>query len=292
MISNKRQKELATQAMRKALRLRSNTLKVALNQPIDIFQVAEQLKLRVVFKEYPSVEGMYSKGSPSTIIITSRRPRGRQAFTCGHEVGHHIFGHGDRLDEIIDWGSDVEEEFLVNCFSGHLIMPKSVVSSCFTVRGWSVSNPTEEQVFIVAGVLGVGYTTLIDHMTIVLRLLNYQTAKKLKKTAPKDIRMRLLGAPVQEDVLVVDEHWNSSHRTVDTAIDDYILVPRGTMAEGYAMVHFATNEKYEIYQAKCPGKGRLLNSKTEQASFVRVSRRNYAGFARYRYLEDEEFDCG
>jgi len=47
------------------------------------------------------MEGMYYRGDPARIVIGARRPLSRRNFTCGHELGHHIFGHGSTK-----WGRD------------------------------------------------------------------------------------------------------------------------------------------------------------------------------------------
>lgn len=292
MINQEKRKILALEAMKKAMLVRSKTLKLEMTAPIDVFDAAKSLGIRVIFSEFKTIEGVYRKGNPADIVITSLRPSGRQVFTCGHEIGHHVFGHGSKLGEILDWGSDLEEEFLANCFSGYLIMPPTALNHNFTVRGWTSSNPTPEQIFIVAGALGVGYTSLIDHMTFALRILRLDTAKALKRVTPKSIREKILGAPVNENVIVVDKHWQSQFKAVDVEVGDYLLLPTGTIAEGSVLEHWDTTNRYEIYRANCPGRGRIMNSVLSWSSFVRVSRVNYVGQARHRYKPDEEFDCG
>ena len=103
---------------------------LALDSPLCVFDLATQMGIDVWFKATPRMEGMYCKEPGPTIVVTSLRPAGRQAYTGGHEVGHHAFGHGTRVDELIGAGgrgADQEEEFLADCFAGFLLMPKAAV---------------------------------------------------------------------------------------------------------------------------------------------------------------------
>lgn len=290
MLTFRKRQSLARDAMKTAGRIRSQTLKLDLLAPINIYDVAERLGVRVVFDDLKTAEGAYFKGNPASIVITSLRPPGRQAFTCGHEFGHHVFKHGDRMDEVMNWGSNEAEEFLVNCFAGYLMMPPTVVGHTFTIRGWNLDNPTPKQAFIVAGVLGVGYTSLLNHMTYALNKLDARQFKQLQSVQPKNIRAELLGVPVEENVIFVDEHWPTAEISVDAEVDDYIVVPHGTIVEGGVVRHVERNDAGEIFQGVCPGKGRFMNSRLDWAVYTRISRRNYTGFARYRFWEDEEFD--
>jgi Zn-dependent peptidase ImmA (M78 family) len=61
--------------------------------PIDVYDLAERLGVRVLFLDV-SMEGFYQKGPPSRILLSAQRPLARRAFTCAHEIGHHWFGHG------------------------------------------------------------------------------------------------------------------------------------------------------------------------------------------------------
>jgi Zn-dependent peptidase ImmA (M78 family) len=63
--------------------------------------LAEQEGVEVRFSALPSAEGIYSPGKP-VIVVSSLRPAGRQAYTGAHELGHHIYGHGEQFDELVE----------------------------------------------------------------------------------------------------------------------------------------------------------------------------------------------
>ncbi len=81
MLGRKQRSELAMEAMKRAMSVRASPLKVDVYTPICIYDAAEVLQVRVIFERYSSIEGIYAKGNPATIVLTSLRPRGRQAFT-------------------------------------------------------------------------------------------------------------------------------------------------------------------------------------------------------------------
>jgi len=72
-----------------------------LRDAICVYDVAQSLGIEVRFVGIPSLEGMYWKKSPATILLGAERPAGRQSFTCAHELGHHIFNHGNKIDGVL-----------------------------------------------------------------------------------------------------------------------------------------------------------------------------------------------
>ncbi len=286
---NSRQ-ELVIQAAKAALSLRRQ-LGIAPEAPAPVYDMAEKLGLEVRFVDVPSLEGVYVRHSRPLIMISSHRPAGRQALTCGHEVGHHLFGHGSTIDQVIE-EADARRfdpaEFLANAFASLLLMPRAAVARAFTDRGYALRDPTADQVLIVAGYLGAGYSSLITHMEVTLRQLLTAKARPLAAHTPKQIRANLLVAhglhaangPLG-DLFVADEHWVS--RAIDVQAGDHVLVPPGSVFEGACAVLTG-----RLLVARAPGIGRLVNEPLAWSSFVRVSRRNYVGLAAYRHMEDPD----
>ena len=155
---------LARQALRAALGFRQR-YGYKLWEPVSPYDVAARLRVEVRFVDIPSLEGMYLKCTPEpTILLPSDRPAGRQTFSCAHEAGHHEFSNGSRIDEYFDLGAPVARfdpvEFMADTFAGFLLMPKVAVEHGFAARGLRLATCTPEQIYIVAGWLGVGYETL------------------------------------------------------------------------------------------------------------------------------------
>src|SRR5438034_303708 len=140
---NSRQ-ELVIQAAKAALSLRRQ-LGVAPEAPAPVYDI-DSLKTRDVnepdFKPDHFVDVRHSR---PLIMISSHRPAGRQALTCGHEVGHHLFGHGSTIDQVIEEAKARRfdaAEFLANAFASLLLMPRAAVARAFTDRGFSLREPT------------------------------------------------------------------------------------------------------------------------------------------------------
>ena len=151
------QRDLVLQATTKALETRK-ILGKNLYEPICIYDAANELNVKVQFMEASSMEGLYSKIPRPTILLSALRPAGRRVYTCAHELGHHVFGHGFRIDELVEQLYQTSrfdpDEFLVDCYAGLLLMPKSAVANAFNIRGWDVNKINEFQVFNVASWLG------------------------------------------------------------------------------------------------------------------------------------------
>jgi uncharacterized protein DUF955 len=277
---------LATQAVRSAALIRSRC-GIGPGKAVCPFDVAEQLGVVVRLVGLPSLEGIYSPNPKPTIVVNAERPAGRRRYTCGHELGHHVFGHGERIDEIVDVPrQSTPEEFLAQRFSGALLMPKFAVEAAFTRRRWPFASPTPEQVFVVAQDLGVGYSTLIVHMEATLRIMPSSIAKALSRASLQKIRLKFAGIQIPNDLVVVDEQWGA--RPVDIEVDDCVLVPWASAINGMNAV--ALDRSFACWQIRSPGIGSITLASNNKVVTIRVSRRKFTGLARYRHLEESTDD--
>jgi hypothetical protein len=276
---------LAVEATTAALRLRA-TLGFHLQAPICPYDVARRLGVTVWFDAAPSLEGMYSPKEPS-IVLGSLRPRGRRAFTCGHELGHHVLGHGLRIDHVADNeeidGND-PAEYSADRFSGALLMPKVAVEHAFASRRWSAASCTPAQAYVVAGCLGVGYATLIFHMQSVLRIVSASQARVLQVPLPR-LRKQILGFEPPRDLVVVDDLWRG--RDVDLEVGDAALLPKGAVVDG-AAVRVEAHAEGLLARAIAPGRGTART--VRWTAGICVSRREYRGLDTYRHMEDPDYD--
>ena len=278
-------KDLARKALAAALEIRK-TKENFLN-PICIYDLAEELNIGVWFADIPSLEGMYSNSPQPAIIIGSERPAGRRVYTCGHELGHHVFGHGTRVDELRSDNSEAPrfepEEFLAQTFAGFLLMPKLAVCNAFKVRGWNPAKSTPEQIYRISNLFGVTYTALIQHMAI-MELMTKQQSEELANIPLRNIRSELISDPKRQ-LVMVDTSWRG--RAIDLEVGDFILTPADTTSEGSSLAKVEQTNKGGLYEAVQPGRDRLSDSRTGWASFVCVSRQFYVGRSIYRHFEEE-----
>ena len=283
--------DLARQALKAASSVRI-AAKLDAASPLCVYDLIQQHfrdEIELRFQALPSLEGMYSKtATGSVIIVSSLRPSGRQRFTAGHELGHHLFGHGTRLDELVAeerMGAFSPEEYLADCFSAFLQMPKLAVLKAFKARGLDIRRPSSLDVYRIASFFGVGYTTLLTHLALTLGLLGSETARQLAKASPKAIRSEVLGREWDGELHLVDVRWDSG-RAVDLAVGDAVLLPTGCRVEGGRLAALtAKHRDGELFEAVSPGIGRLEHA-CGWSAYVRVERREFSGRALFRHEEE------
>ena len=279
---------LSTVGLRAALQVRKKT-GFPPEAPLCVYEVADSLGLQVRFCDINSLGGMFSAGH-DLVLLPARRPPGRQAFSCAHEVGHWRFEHGSKVDspdDLVPGQFDKREEFLANAFAGFLLMPRAAVQDALARRGWRASELMPLQVLLIACQLGVGYTTLIHHLNWSLHLLAQPGADRLLHSSPKAIRSEL-GLSKAPRVVPVDLAWHSV--TVDLRVGDVAILPEESHLEGVCLRAIGTHEKGLVIEACCPGIGRAENHEQEWATYVRVCRADYHGLAAYRHMEDPDDD--
>lgn len=289
-LSKKRERQiLAQEAMHKSIEVRTQT-GFDLKSPLCIYGLCDQLNVRVKFVDISSMEGMYCKEEKPQILLSALRPFPRRTFTCAHELGHYIFGHGLRVDELIE-DSEISkafnpDEFLVNSFAGFLLMPTLGVRKAFVDRGWNFTCATPIQIFTIACNFGVGYETLINHMTYALKMIDRTQAASLLKVKPKTIRQQILEYPSSEPLIIADEHW--SIPTIDAEVGSQLLLPSNAEAANQTITFQEDRPNGRLFRANRPGTVRVYCRDTNWAVFVRVSRSQFVGLSQYRHLEEPE----
>ena len=278
-------KTIVMQAVAKALRMRRSA-GYGLDSAVCVYDLAQRLDIEVRFLDIPSMEGMYYKAPKPHIILSSLRPPGRRAFTCAHELGHHSYGDGTRIDELVKEREAPQfdhSEFAADCFAGALLMPKMAVERAFALRKWSISECTPDQVYMVSNYFGVGYTTLIHHLRNALLLLPGPQAEKLLKVPPRRAQALSLGWETSETVWIADEYWTG--RPIDVEVGDLIFVLGRPRLEGCCVEHVADRDGGRLICARQPGIGRLEDS-SGWSAFIRISRREFIGRSLFRHQEE------
>jgi Zn-dependent peptidase ImmA (M78 family) len=263
--------------------------------PVCVYDLLEErFGIEVKFQPIESMEGMLIiKEECPVIVLCSERPPGRQAYTCAHEFGHYVFGHGSKVDEYLagepGLGSyNDPDEWLADRFAGFFLMPKYAVERAFKTRGWDGSSCNPYQAYVIAGHLGVGYETIIQHMRWSLQMLTDEQAKRLLKKTPKQIRRSLLSEDTSSRLLVVDRFWDKV--AVDLQVGDNAILPRGVLTENKVVRVVGDHDLGVLAEAEAPGTERAVVSGLSWAVNIRVSRKSYVGRGLFRHLEDPDHE--
>ncbi len=282
---------LATQAMQAAAATRAKA-KLDQSSPICIYGLCETLGVAVRFNNI-NMEGMYQRGLPPRIHLSARRPLPRRAYNCAHELGHHVFGHGSSIDELREdakaqpW--EDPKEFLADTFAGFILMPIIGLRRAFSARSWIPESATPAQIFTIACDFGVGYATLLTHLSAGVNMLSRGRAAALQRVTPKALRMGILGALTPEPLIVADRHRAAP--TLDAEVKMLLLLPPGAAVTGGGLAFERDLAGGRLFRAVKPGI--FQASAGAWAVFVRVApvQKNepygYVGLAQYRHLEED-----
>ena len=278
---------LANQAMQAAIVSRAKA-KLDQHGPICIYGLAETLGVTVRFNNI-NMEGMYQRGTPPRIHLSARRPLPRRAYSCAHELGHHVFGHGSSIDELRE---DAQEhhwedpkEFLADIFAGFTLMPIMGLRRAFVMRNWSPDTATAAQMFTISCDFGVGYGTLLTHLSASANMISRVRAAALQRITPKALRADILGVPTPDPLIVADSQ--RAGPTLDAEVMTLLLLPPGTETTGTNLVHERDLADGRLFRAVRPGIAQVSARSGAWTTFVRIAPQAYVGLARYRHLEDD-----
>ena len=280
---------IAVNGIKKADSLRTD-LGLNMFQPVNVYDVCEKLGIDLRFYRI-NMEGMYVSSDDSTkarIILSALRPFSRKVFTCAHELGHHLYGHGSKIDMIQqeNGGQNTynEDERIVDIFASALLMPVAGIQLEFKRRNWDLKTASPMQFFTISSVFGVGYQTLIYNCTL-NRLISRTKSNELSKYFPSSFLNKILKSEKKKGHLkIIDSKYRET--TVDTEVSGYLYVPKGINLEGSHLKSVCETRNGVCYQAVKPGILRANNKDNDQTYFIRIQNFEYEGISEYRHLEN------
>lgn len=279
-------RELATAALNKAIEVRLDA-DLGVNGPLNVIELASRMGLDVRFLP-TNMEGLYVAGEKPAILLSSLRPPSRRNFTCGHELGHKIFGHAKCLDVLMQSVDGertfIPDEFLAHSFSGHLLMPIVGLRKAFASRGWNPALSTPAQIFTVACSFAVGYETLIKHMAYALKMLNSSKASTLLSYSAPQVRREILGRSSKSPLIVADLRW--ALPTLDAEVGHELLLPAGSEPQGDKLIVVDDLPAGRLFKAGRPGVSQVECEEAGWSLTVRVAPHRYVGPLKHRYRED------
>jgi hypothetical protein len=281
---------LVMRAMQASIQVRSDA-GLDLHRPICVYDLCQRLGVTVRFNDISSMEGMYDRTPRPRIHVSALRPLNRRAFTCGHELGHHVFGHGSTIDELHDELSDRSlsaDELLAESFAAFLLMPTVGLRGAFASRGIKPESASARDIYAIASTFGVGYATLVNHLALAAGMLSWGRRLALLKFTPKMIREEILGNPVAGGLVLAHDYWTAA--TLETETGSHVVLPRLAQVEGSSLESRGEIPLGSLYRASTPGVCRVIVPNSTWAILVRVCQAGYTGLAEYRHLPEEADD--
>ena len=264
---------------------------IGLTEPVNPFDLCSTLNVEVRFADIASMEGMLARNPRLTVIVSSARPPGRQAFTCAHELGHLVLDHASTVDqacELTESGLALSqadhEEVAADQFAAFLLMPKTAVTAALRDRGLDPTTCDPADLFALASVFGVGWITLIAHLRMGLRLISHDRYVALRRIRPSKLRAQLLGQDCS-GLVVVNSHWRRPF--IDTVVGDSVWFPDGRVA-----TQLPTESPEPGGILVTPDEPGTHQLETQHATplAIRTMPAGYAGRSLYRYLPPADDD--
>lgn len=168
---------------------------------VPLLRIVEGEGVLARFAPLPKMAGAYfseADHGQNGMLINTRLPWSKQRYTIGHELGHHVFGHGSRSDAGTDWisidspSTTPDDELVAEAFAAWLLMPKTTVSQAVRqLGGWTPGLPIDA--YRLSLLLGTSYRATCIHLAQ-LKFLGWPAVRKMLKVQPKEIKQALLGA--------------------------------------------------------------------------------------------------
>lgn len=281
---------LLVKAIKKADEIRTK-MGFDMSEPVNVFDCCIKLGVNVRFIDI-NMEGMYISNDDrqkSNILLSTQRPLPRRVYTCAHELGHHLFEHGTKIDTLTEEQVATSvydyDEYLVDAFAGALLMPVLGIQAEFIKRGWALQSSSPIQFYTISSVFGVGYGTLITHCRL-NGLINNEKANSLAKHTPGKILKTILGIEpaIKSHFKIIDEYISLS--VIDLEVTNYIILPKATTVQGRHLEKYADSDFGTIYIAKQSGIIRVASHDCSASFFVRIQSLNYVGLVENRHLEN------
>lgn len=278
---------LHASAIRKASEIR---LKLGLDlfQPLNIYDVCAKMELDVQFIDI-NMEGFYvNNAGASKVLLSSLRPFARRVFTCGHELGHHVFNHGLKVDTISDENENSpyksKDEILVDTFAAALLMPIGGIEIEFEKRKLKFHSAKPIDFYTISSVFGIGYHTLIMHCCINGLITESEMLELEKNTPAKIFKSEFgdLGEPAFFKII----DGKSEVSPIDLEVSNYISLPRNFIVSDDFLEKQKDSEHASLYLAKKAGIFSVHSYDGSISYFVRIQPQNYVGFAEYRHFEN------
>lgn len=233
---------------------------------IDVFATIAGIGIELFFRPTAEIAGAYMPAEAfgaAGIVINSDHPLALQRYSGGHELGHHWFGHGAKIDYGVELATQPErdrlepEEMLAEAFASWFLMPPELVELMLERLG--LDRPrTPRDVYQLALRLGTSYQAACYHLPSV-QLLTSAKAHAWAQLKLREIKEEITALPKpggwRQDVWAIrdgDEGQALAVRPGDRLVFELAeaevtkLPPQAALLDGAAETLFSTTPLAEI----------------------------------------------
>jgi hypothetical protein len=145
--------------------------RVARDDYVDVFVALKATDICCMGKPLSGLAGAYysPEANGPGVLVNSALDEITLRHTAAHELGHHVFGHGSKMDEPVDMNAGAlggrlpDEERLAEAFAAWFLMPIPAIHTAMQRAG--VGHPgCPEDVHQIACWLGTSYTGTVRHL--------------------------------------------------------------------------------------------------------------------------------
>lgn len=169
---------------------------------VDVFACFPALGMKLMFQPLKSCAALYLPAGPfgakPGALVSSLHPLALQRYSASHELGHHRFGHGPRIDREDEMRlksrAVAPEERLAEAFAAWFLMPPELGDAIFEdiLRIDRARNPHE--VYQAALRFGASYTACCVHLPA-LKKLSREESEAFAKIPLKSLKEHLTDSP-------------------------------------------------------------------------------------------------
>jgi Zn-dependent peptidase ImmA (M78 family)/predicted secreted protein len=222
---------------------------------IRIFDLIEDQRIWLTFEPLDKLYGWYQRiGDTVGVAINASHPAPLQRYTAAHELGHHLLGHAQCLDDertVIDGGQGTDpKEVGAYTFASDLLMPLAAVEHHLIRLGLDPARPrvVPADVYRLSVELGVSYMATAVQLAS-LNKITWDAVPALRRARPLALKQQLVGRTPDYSraaVWLLNEADDGRHLMVDVGDELHVRL-KEIRSSGYRWVPAApTLEAFSV----------------------------------------------
>ncbi|MFC5060743.1 ImmA/IrrE family metallo-endopeptidase [Actinomycetospora atypica] len=140
-------------------------MKLPLDEPIDVFGLAQRLGVWLAAEPLDRAYGFYLRqGDVAGIVINSQHPEALQRTTCAHEIGHFVLSHDSHTDDastLEQFAGIALQERQAQVFASALLAPLPLVHNTVLRLGLRGAVLEAADVYRISRVMALSFQATV-----------------------------------------------------------------------------------------------------------------------------------